>query len=278
MAAFDDALCALIEEYQPISVRGVFYRAESAGLVPKTEHGYEKVQRHALRLRRQGRVPYAWITDGTRFTYGDTDRWPTIDDFAEDAALFYRKDIWRGLDEVVEIWCEKDSMAGLVAPVIVGRWRSLLYVGRGFESESYAFKAGGAIAGRGKPTHIDLLSDFDPSGECIAENVARKLPRFTRGVPVHVRKLALTFEQVRGFGLATREVKRSDNRSPGFVGRYGPISAELEALTPTDLRAIVDAAIARHASYEAIRALERVEAEEQGLYGRWLALGREAAS
>ena len=45
----------IADEQRPITVRGLFYRVMSRGLVPKTEKGYELVQREALKLLRSRR-------------------------------------------------------------------------------------------------------------------------------------------------------------------------------------------------------------------------------
>ena len=42
----------------PMTLRGLFYRLVSDGLIPKTENEYEKVGRYLLKLRRDGAIPY----------------------------------------------------------------------------------------------------------------------------------------------------------------------------------------------------------------------------
>ncbi len=66
LAKIDAAIFDIAEEEQPVTVRGLFYRVMSRGLVPKSENGYAVVQRQALKLRRAGELPYGWITDGSR--------------------------------------------------------------------------------------------------------------------------------------------------------------------------------------------------------------------
>src|SRR5687767_9522187 len=75
LAEIDAAIYEIAEAEQPISVRGLFYRMVSRGLVPKTDKhgkktgtpsGYGVVQREVLKLRRRGDMPYSWITDGSR--------------------------------------------------------------------------------------------------------------------------------------------------------------------------------------------------------------------
>ena len=55
--------------HQPVTVRGLYYQAESFHIpgIDKTENGYRKVQYLVLKLRREGRLPYEHISDLTRW-------------------------------------------------------------------------------------------------------------------------------------------------------------------------------------------------------------------
>ena len=71
-ATLDDQIVDVLGEDHPQSVRHVFYRMTDPRLpepVEKTEHGYRRVQRRCLALRRNGRIPYGWISDATRRGY-----------------------------------------------------------------------------------------------------------------------------------------------------------------------------------------------------------------
>src|SRR5688500_16302842 len=58
----------LLVEDAPMTVRQVFYRAVSAGLVGKTEGEYKQsVVRLLGQMRRSGRIPFSWIADNTRW-------------------------------------------------------------------------------------------------------------------------------------------------------------------------------------------------------------------
>src|SRR5262249_27925978 len=89
------------------------YQAEVASLpgITKDDKDYAKVQRQILLLRRAGRLDYAAIADATRWM-----RKPRTHDSVEaalrDTAAHYRKALWNDAEEYVEIWCEKDALAG----------------------------------------------------------------------------------------------------------------------------------------------------------------------
>jgi hypothetical protein len=62
-------LIAYAREYNPVTVRQLYYQAEVHGLpgIEKTDSGYNKIQNQVLQLRRQGRLEYRWISDATRW-------------------------------------------------------------------------------------------------------------------------------------------------------------------------------------------------------------------
>lgn len=71
MEALREALYEIVAENEPVTVRGVFYLAETAGLVPKDDTtGYRPVQRELLKMRREGLIPWGSITDGSRSRFG----------------------------------------------------------------------------------------------------------------------------------------------------------------------------------------------------------------
>ena len=142
----------------PVTVRGLYYQAEVAGLpgIDKSEAGYAKVQAQVLKLRREKRLPYAAIADATRYM-----RKPRTFDGWEDAlrntAALYRKSLWAGTGLEVEIWIEKSALAGVIFPVTAEFDVPLMPTG-GFTSETFAHEAGrGARRHRTGPRRLRAL-------------------------------------------------------------------------------------------------------------------------
>ena len=266
-AELDEWLFEIAEREQPTSVRGMYYSALGYGLVDKDQAGkknnYRRVQRRILALRRSGHMPYGWITDGSRPIYG-YERYGTPGQFARQIAGQYRKEYWQDSPVRVEVWVEKDAMAGKLRPVVVEECGLDLYVSRGFSSETYLHSAGEAIRADGRPTHVYLLTDFDASGMNIAETVARDLPMHACGVEVIVERLAATREQIEEFGLITQPVTSTDTRAGKFVRRYGTETVELDAIPATAVRMLVREAIERHMNPQRLRTLRMVEEQERG--------------
>jgi hypothetical protein len=267
----DRRLVVIVKDHKPITIRGAFYRAEVLGLVPKEETAVRLVQRRLLKLRRAGIVPYSSIVDESRDVYGFR-TYDGLEELADAAASLYRRDYWRDAEEWVQIWIEKRALAGVLSPVVADRWGLNLYVCGGQPSESYLYRAGLDIGHRGVPAVAYVLSDFDPAGSTIFNTLAQGtkgcpggLGRFTDGVPVEVRRLALDEHQVKAWNLPTRPAKRSDSRAAKFIARHGDVSVELDAIPPTDLRRLVDDAIGRHMPLPRLEMLKLIEADERKL-------------
>jgi 5S rRNA maturation endonuclease (ribonuclease M5) len=195
----------------PMTVRQVYYRAIAAALVPKSESkGYGPVQSQLLQMRREGSLPYSFIADNTRFRI-KPDSHNTLKDALETELRRFRIDMWKNLDEHVEIWLEKDALASIFSD-ITSEYDVPLFVSRGFSSESFLYQSAENIRRIGKPTTIYLFSDWDPSGVELTNSIEKLLPRFNIGVDINFVRKALTPSHIRDFNLATRPTKRTKKK------------------------------------------------------------------
>lgn len=258
-------LCDIVAEIKPATVRQVFYQAVVAGLVPKDEaKGYKLVQRRLVALRESGRIPYGWITDNVRIVRGHN-RYEGPGDYAKVAAEFYRRDYWADSPVNVEVWLEKDALAGVLVPVVVEECGLDLHVTRGYASVSYLESAAGFIRRDGRPTYVYLLTDFDPSGLGIADTVTAELIRRSYPTEVYVERLAVDREQIDEHQLPTRPTKTTDSRARKFMRQYGTGSVELDAIPPATLRGLVRDCIERHMDPGRLRTLQLAEREERDI-------------
>jgi len=274
LEALDVALAGIVEEIQPATVRQVFYQAVVRGLVPKDEKGYKVVQRRLAELRKMGTIPYRWITDNVRVVRGRK-RYNSPEQYAKFVAEFYHKQYWADSDVNVELWLEKDALAGVLFPVVVEQCGLNLHVTRGYPSISYLESAAHYIRRDGRLTFVYLLTDFDPSGVGIAENVTSQLVERSSPVEVRVRRLAVTRKQIDDWGLPTRPTKEKDSRYQKFVGEHGTDSVELDAIPPATLRRLVRETIQGHIEPDRLRLMKLAEEQERdGLRRIWV--GRES--
>ena len=153
----------------PVTVRGLYYQAEVAGVpgVDKTNSSYVKVQRQVLNLRREGRLAYGDISDATRWMRKPRSHHRIEDALAETASL-YRRALWFDADSYVEVWCEKDALAGAIYPVTIDVRRAVDGGSRlclGDLSVYEAIAARGGRWDRPRDYYVYYLGDFDRAGQ-----------------------------------------------------------------------------------------------------------------
>lgn len=269
--ALDDAIVTAVELEKPVTLRGVYYRVVSAGAIDKTETAYRTVGRELVKLRRDGRVPYSAITDGTRWiTKPDTH--DDLETMLADARASYRRALWRDQRVNVHVFTEKDAISGVILP-ITAEWDVPLGVLRGYCSETFAHNVAEDIVRAGKPTYVYQLGDHDPSGldawRSFQEKVTGFLPdgRFPRNdvgdrwPMATFERLAVTEDQITEYDLPTRPTKTSDSRAKTFTGG----SVEVDALPAPVLRELIGQAIEQHIDTDALDLTQAVEEQERDL-------------
>jgi hypothetical protein len=255
-------LLSIVSEMKPMTVRQVFYQATVLGVVEKSEAGYTKVQTDLVQMRRSGLLPYDWLADNTRWqrrprTYNG------VQAALQETAKLYRKSLWAGADAYVEIWLEKDALAGVISPVTY-LYDVPLMVARGYASLSFLHTAAEYISEVEVPTYIYHLGDFDPSGVNAGEKIEETLRELAPDALINFERVAVTPHQIDSWQLPTRPTKSSDSRAKGF----GDISVELDAIPPAYLRLIVERCIERHLPKREFEILKAAEVSEREIIGR----------
>ena len=251
----DRQIIEILETDNPQSVRHVFYRLTDPRLevsVPKTERGYEQVQRRCLKLRRGERLPYRWISDATRRAY-HVNTFEGPGDFLNQVASLYRANIWSEETANVEVWCESRSIAG-VLQTECQRLAVSLYPCGGFSSATLGYEAAEQINRAGRPAAVLYVGDYDPAGLLIDQALERELREHLE-VELEFRRLAINQEQIEAFDLPTKPRKASDRRRLDVQE-----TVEAEAMPAADLRRLVREAVE---SYLPPRALEVAKAAEE---------------
>lgn len=253
----------IAEEMRPMTVRQVFYQATVRGIIEKTENGYAKVQTDLAKLRKSGDLPYDWLADNTRWQRKPR-TFNGVAEALEETAKFYRKALWRDADAYVEIWLEKDALAGVVLPITQG-YDVPLMVARGYASLSFLHTAAEHINGLDVPAYIYHLGDYDPSGVDAGKKIEETLRAMAPAAEIHFDRLAVLPSQIYQWNLPTRPTKASDSRSKAFGSAT---SVELDAIAPDMLRSVVLDAIERHLSAEQFAVLRAAEECERTLIQR----------
>lgn len=243
----------IVQSYDTgVTLRQLFYQLVARQLIPNTGSAYEVLGQKTAKGRRAETFPH-FIETGRRVH--------TIQSFADPAEArrwlrgIYRRDRTEGQDKRIMLGVEKGGMI----PQLQSWFEDLgvpIFSTSGYSSVTLE-KRINMIAGTTGATLI-YAGDFDPSGEDIVRNLEVNLPN------VAIDHIALTEDQVAEFNLPENYGKETDSRAAGFVARHGRlVQVELDALAPTDLRALYQEAIDQYWSTEVYEASLAREAEDR---------------
>ena len=254
-----------------MTARQIFYQLVTRGIIDKTENEYQNtVIRLMSEMRLDGSLPFDFVVDESRRAR-ITRTFDSVADAVNQTAEFYRRSALAQADCYLEIWLEKDALAGVLWEV-TSEYDVPLMVSRGMPSLTFlhgsALEVRRAAEAR-KSTYIYQFGDHDPSGVLIPRTIKRRLDEMCQRMDCsapYVKRVALTVEQIAAFDLPTRPTKRrGNNHAHGFKG--DPV--ELDALPPRELRAIAREVIERHISPAATEALRIAEDSERELLRAW---------
>ena len=235
-----EAMYTAAEAAQPITGRGIGYKLFTAGLIPSMARSEMwRVYRLLKEAREEGTIPWEWIVDETR-SLERTSTWADPAAYARCVARSYRRDFWDQQPVRVEVWSEKGTIRGVLAPVL-NQYAVGFRVMHGFSSATSIHDVAGDDDGR------DLIAlyvgDYDHSGLFMSEqDLPSRLAEYD-GEHVEVSRIALIREQVSDLPSFPVTDKRADPRFNWFRDRYGGRCWELDAMDPNDLRDCVQKAI-----------------------------------
>ena len=247
-----DAILRFASEQKPGTVRGIYYHLCVLGLIPKTDAGYQKVAADCKKLRLSGEMPFEWVADNTRQARV-YQSFTGVADCLDQTVQYYRRDLMHAEDLQIEIWLEKDALAGVFLPV-TAKYDVPLMVSRGFASLSFLHESAKAL---NDGAIIYIFTDHDAAGAGIDRNIEKGLREFS-DKQITVKRAMLSREQVDTWGLSTREPKAADKKD-GYE-----FCCELDAVTPVRLREEVEKCINEHVSEESVdrlRGIQQIERE-----------------
>jgi hypothetical protein len=252
------AIYDLLKNDHPMTVRQVFYRMVSADQIAKLEKEYKGVVcRLLVKLRVAGDLPFDWIADSTRWMRKPR-TYSSMEAALQNTAEAYRRSLWDEQQAYVEIWTEKDALAGVLMQE-TSPWDVPLMVSKGFSSVTYLYEAAQSILAEDKPAYLYYFGDHDPSGVHIDRAIERRLREFAPDADIHFERVAVRPEQIEEWNLPTRPTKKTDSRSRSFEGD----SVEVDAIPAADLRALVADCITRHIDAGILKRTQRVEQLER---------------
>jgi hypothetical protein len=264
------AMRAITEAAQPITGRGVGYKLFTRGLIASMARpDMQRVYRLLKEARERGIIPWEWIVDETR-AIERVPTWDDPEDYARTVARSYRRDFWNQQPHRVQVWSEKGTVRGVLAPVLDQYAVGFLPV-HGFTSATAVHDI--AEDDDGRDLIVLYVGDLDCSGLYMSEE---DLPaRFAKydGDHIKLKRIALTAEQRRGLPSFPASDKRKDPRYSWFVRNHGRRCWELDAMDPNDLRDCVEREIRKliePVAWERCEVVNRAELESlRSILANW---------
>jgi hypothetical protein len=202
-------------------------------------------------------MPYKWLADATRWQRRPRS-YDSLTEAIESTARFYRRDALTRSSRYVEVWLEKEALAGVVVQA-TEKFDIPLMTARGFASLSFLHSSAETIRHELRPTTIYHLGDYDPSGQQAARSIRDSLFEMSGRADLEFIQLAVLPEQIEEWELPSRPTKREGNT---HAKHWRGDSVELDAIHPKVLKGMVAHALYQHipeAELESIRAAEESE-------------------
>jgi hypothetical protein len=199
----------------------------------------QRVYRLLKEARERGMIPWEWIVDETR----ELERaaiWADPAAYVRAVHRSYKRDFWTQQPDRVEVWSEKGTVRGVLAPIL-DEYGVGFRVLHGFSGATTLHDVAKDYDGR------DLIvlyaGDYDPSGMYMSEHdLPDRLSKYG-GDHITLKRIALRREYLDDLPSFPASDKNKDTRYTWFVRRFGERCWELDALDPNDLRALVEEAI-----------------------------------
>jgi hypothetical protein len=255
---------------QPITGRGIGYKMFVLKLIADmSRKSMVAIYRLLKESREDGTIPWEWIVDETR-QLERTASWGNPAEFVRDMRRAYRRDFWNQQPHRVEVWSEKGTVRGVIAPVL-DEYGVGFRVLHGFTSATEAY--GVAQDDDGRTLNVLYVGDWDPSGLCMSElDLPKRMEKYG-GSHVDLRRIALRIDDVQALPSFPANDKRKDPRHAWFVQHYGDQCWELDAMDPRDLRTRVEQEIKKliePVAWERREVVNKAEQESlQEVLDRW---------
>ncbi len=247
MAVIDQAN-EIIEDYQAqgftLTLRQLYYQFVARDLIPNTQQSYDRIGSILNDARLAGLVDWEAIEDRTReLSVNLRLRDPRHGlELLRDS--WYGIDMWANQEKRVEVWIEKEALAGVIAGVC-DELDVPYFSCRGYVSQSEQWRAYRRHAAQ-QETIILHLGDHDPSGIDMTRDNQDRLDLFHGYRESEVERIALNMDQVEEYGPPPNFAKQTDSRFEAYAAEFGTDSWELDALEPAVLVELIREKVANH--------------------------------
>jgi hypothetical protein len=175
-----NAICA---EYQAqgydLTLRQLYYQFVARALIPNTDRSYKRLGSIVNKARMAGMLDWDYIVDRTR-NLTTLPHFNSPADVIEAARRSYRRDRWKTQPTRIEVWVEKEALAGVIEQV-ANRHDVAFFSCRGYVSQSEVWGAArriGAYIEGGQNVVVLHLGDHDPSGIDMTRDMRERIDTF----------------------------------------------------------------------------------------------------
>lgn len=221
-----------------LTLRQLYYQFVARDLLPNKQTEYKRLGSIVNDGRLAGLIDWEAIEDRTR-NLEALPHWDGPDQIVHACASQFRYDRWEDQRYRVEVWIEKEALAGVFQRIC--NKLDVPYLScRGYASQSEMWRAAQRLNAHyrnGQKTLILHFGDHDPSGVDMTRDIRDRLGIF--GCKVEVNRIALNMDQVDQYQPPPNPAKVTDSRATGYIREFGHESWELDALEPAVLEDLV---------------------------------------
>ena len=258
----------VVDEYQrqglTLTLRQLYYQLVSRNIILNAERAYKNLSSLVSDARLAGTLDWEAIEDRIRVPVIPSE-WSNLKDLVDSALYSYRLPRWETQENYVELWVEKDALAGVLRPM-AHQYHVPMMVNRGYSSQSAMYEASRRYLNQSdnKVNRVIIyLGDFDPSGEDMVRDIGDRMQVFGCGAEFEIRKIALTLKQVKFYKPPPNPTKHKDPRSKEFIAKYGASSWEVDAINPKELSRIVKREIESYIDKDAMGIIVEKENDDK---------------
>lgn len=254
-----------------LTLRQIFYRLVSLYNYPNTRDAYNRLSRHLTEARDDGCIDEECIVDLSRpeyrFNPEHQDAEEYISNRLESMLDEFDLDRWEGQDKYVEVWIEKEALAGVIAP-ICKEYRVRLVVCKGYSSYTQKSRAMDRFPAGKDRIVILYMGDHDPTGmnieEVLKDDLRRLAEKKHKDIRLEVKRVAITDEQISRYSIPPYYLsKQRVQGRDAYISRYGHNVWELDALDPGVLTDTLKHAIEEHIDMDRWRERSKQIEEER---------------
>lgn len=257
----DTILTHYTERGYRMTLRQLYYKLVSSNVVANSVKSYKNVGSLVSDGRLAGYLDWDAIEDRGRQPKPPPE-FSSLGNLIHSALHSYRLPRRADQEFYVELWVEKDALAGILAPIAREHHVTLL-VNKGYSSQSAMRESAlrfieAQEAGQGGV--LLYLGDHDPSGEDMVRDIGDRMTMFgvshgssyPKKPGFAVRKVALTMKQIKQYNPPPNPAKITDPRAGKYIELHGEHSWEVDALPPDVLTEIIESEIERFTDQSAI--------------------------